>query len=89
LNIDDKTFLRWFDLMGLQRHIKVMGIFARLALRDGKEGYLKDLPLVIDYSLEVASQYPETQAFLHWFQQRISPLLSSQSWYSIKNVTDQ
>ena len=89
LNIDDKAFLRWFDLMGLQRHIKVMGIFARLALRDGKEGYLKDLPLVIDYSLEVASQYPETQVFLHWFQQRISPLLSSQSWYSIKDVTDQ
>ena len=89
LNIDDKAFLRWFDLMGLQRHIKVMGIFARLALRDGKGGYLKDLPLVIDYSLEVASQYPETQAFWHWFQQRISPLLSSQSWYSINNVTDR
>lgn len=89
LDIEDTAFLRWFDLMGLQRHIKVMGIFARLALRDGKQSYLKDLPLVIDYSLEVASQYPETQTFWHWFQKRISPLLSSQSWYSTKNVTDQ
>ena len=89
LNIDDTEFLRWFDLMGLQRHIKVMGIFARLSLRDGKHHYLQDLPLVIDYSLEAASQYPETQAFCHWFRQRINPLLPSQSWYSAKSVADQ
>ena len=88
LNIDDREFLRWFDLMGLQRHIKVMGIFARLSLRDGKHHYLQDLPLVIDYSLEVASQYPETQAFFHWFRQRINPLLPSQNWYSAKSVAD-
>ena len=88
LNIDDREFLRWFDLMGLQRHIKVMGIFARLSLRDGKHHYLQDLPLVIDYSLEVASQYPETQAFCHWFRQRINPLLPSQNWYSAKSVAD-
>lgn len=89
LNIDDREFLRWFDLMGLQRHIKVMGIFARLSLRDGKHHYLQDLPLVINYSLEAASQYPQTQAFCHWFQQRISPLLPSQGWYSAKSVADQ
>ena len=89
LTIDDAEFLRWFDLMGLQRHIKVMGIFARLSLRDGKDNYLHDLPLVIDYSLEAARQYPETQAFCHWFEQRISPLLLSQSWYSAKSVTDR
>ena len=38
-------FLRWFDLIGVQRHIKVLGIFARLWYRDGKPGYLQDLPL--------------------------------------------
>ena len=46
LHVDDKTFIKWFDFMGLQRHIKVLGIFSRLYLRDGKDGYLKDtLPI--------------------------------------------
>ena len=80
-NIDDEQFLSWFDLMGLQRHIKVMGIFARLALRDGKQRYLYDLPLVIRYSLEVAKGYPQGQAFYDWFLQRVEPKLSSHSWY--------
>ncbi len=39
--------MRWFDLIGLQRHIKVLGIFARLFYRDGKSQYLKDLPRVL------------------------------------------
>lgn len=79
--VDDKTFLRWFDLMGLQRHIKVLGIFARLWLRDGKSGYLGDLPLVIRYTLEVARQYPETKALYHWFIANIEPRLTVQDWY--------
>jgi len=61
LDVDDATFMRWFDFMGLQRHIKILGIFARLHLRDGKEGYLKDIPLTLKYVLEVGSKYPETQ----------------------------
>jgi aminoglycoside/choline kinase family phosphotransferase len=61
LDIDDVTFMRWFDFMGLQRHIKILGIFARLYLRDGKEGYLKDIPLTLKYVLEVGSKYPEMQ----------------------------
>jgi aminoglycoside/choline kinase family phosphotransferase len=81
LSVDDQQFLRWFDLMGLQRHIKVMGIFARLALRDNKQGYFKDLPLVIEYSLEAAEQYAECHAFCRWFKQRINPLLGAHSWY--------
>jgi aminoglycoside/choline kinase family phosphotransferase len=56
-------FLRWFDLIGLQRHIKVLGIFCRLYYRDGKPGYLKDLPRVLDYVREAAGAYPETAAF--------------------------
>ena len=46
--------------MGLQRHIKVLGIFARLWLRDGKSGYLKDLPLTLQYAIEAAERYPQT-----------------------------
>ncbi len=59
LDVDDETFMRWFDYMGLQRHIKILGIFARLALRDGKEGYLNDIPLTLKYVVDVASKYPE------------------------------
>jgi aminoglycoside/choline kinase family phosphotransferase len=62
LETDDETFLKWFDFMGLQRHIKVLGIFARLYLRDGKDGYLKDLPLTLKYTIEAAQKYKETQA---------------------------
>ena len=59
LDVDDATFIKWFDFMGLQRHIKVLGIFARLHLRDGKDGYLKDIPLTLKYVLETGSKYPE------------------------------
>jgi len=58
-NIDEKQFLRWFDLMGLQRHLKIAGIFSRLKHRDGKTGYLKDIPRTMDYVFEVAELYPE------------------------------
>lgn len=61
LDVDDATFMRWFDFMGLQRHIKILGIFSRLYLRDGKEGYLKDIPLTLKYILDVGAKYPETQ----------------------------
>ncbi|NKN32878.1 aminoglycoside phosphotransferase family protein [Marichromatium bheemlicum] len=56
---DPAQFLRWFDLMGVQRHLKVCGIFARLALRDGKRQYLDDLPRVLDALRTVAARYPE------------------------------
>lgn len=59
--VDAATFLRWFDLTGLQRHIKVLGIFCRLHYRDGKHGYLADLPRVFDYVIDVAAGYPELQ----------------------------
>lgn len=62
--IDRKRFLRWFDLIGLQRHIKVLGIFCRLHYRDDKHGYLDDLPRVYDYVVEVAGRYPELADFV-------------------------
>jgi len=58
-NASPARFLRDFDLMGLQRHIKVLGIFCRLWYRDGKAGYLRDLPLVWQYTREVGSRYAE------------------------------
>ena len=56
---DAGQFLRSFDLMGVQRHLKAIGIFARLNLRDGKPGYLRDIPRTLGYVLEVAGRYPE------------------------------
>jgi len=58
---EDK-FLRWFDLMGVQRHLKAAGIFARLHVRDGKSGYLGDIPRTLGYILKLEPVYPELQA---------------------------
>ena len=67
--------------MGLQRHIKVLGIFARLALRDKKTAYLNDIPLVVRYCLEVADRYQQVNQFGAWFKEMIMPILSKQDWY--------
>jgi aminoglycoside/choline kinase family phosphotransferase len=69
----DEEIIRRFDLMGLQRHIKVLGIFARLFYRDGKAGYLEDLPRVLAYTREAAALYPETAEFAHYIDARIEP----------------
>ncbi len=61
LDVDDATFIKWFDFMGMQRHIKVLGIFARLFKRDGKRGYLKDIPLVLKYLFDTSKLYEETK----------------------------
>jgi aminoglycoside/choline kinase family phosphotransferase len=58
---DDNRFLHWFDLMGVQRHLKATGIFARLNYRDGKPGYLSDIPRTLGYVQEVSARYPELQ----------------------------
>lgn len=68
LQTEDKEFLKWFDFMGMQRHIKVLGIFSRLSIRDGKDGYLKDIPLVLKYTLETASRYEETKEFANFLE---------------------
>lgn len=59
--IEKETLLRWFDLMGVQRHLKVLGIFARLNYRDGKSQYLNDLPLTLKYVLDTCNRYEELQ----------------------------
>ena len=56
---DFGQFYRDFEWMGLQRHLKVLGIFARLFHRDGKNGYLKDIPLVLEYAIATANRYIE------------------------------
>ena len=73
LALDAAGFLRAFDLMGLQRHVKVLGIFCRLCYRDGKARYLGDLPRVLDYACAAAATYPETEAFSAFLTERVRP----------------
>ena len=86
---DERSFLRDFDLMGLQRHLKVIGIFSRLNLRDGKSSYMADIPLVIDYVLKVAAQHPEMSEFVQWFQSKILPLATAKLQVFAKPSTAQ
>jgi aminoglycoside/choline kinase family phosphotransferase len=62
-DIDRTQFLRWFDLTGLHRHVRVLGQFYRLWYRDGKPGYLADVPRVYHYVMTVARSYPELADF--------------------------
>lgn len=70
------AFVRWFDLMGMQRHIKVAGIFSRLNLRDSKPRYLADIPLVVGYITEVCGRYDELGEFGRWLERRVVPQLA-------------
>lgn len=79
--VDEAEFRQDVDWMGLQRHIKVLGIFARLNLRDGKSGYMADLPLVLEYTLNIASRYSEFDQFMQWFELKLMPLIRQQSWF--------
>lgn len=72
-----REFLRAFDLIGIQRHIKVLGIFARLHYRDGKPGYLPDLARTLDYVRDAASRCHELQAFARWIECRLVQELAS------------
>ena len=74
---DAAAFRRHFDLMGAQRHLKVLGIFARLWWRDGKPGYLHDLPRVLDYVLEVLPWYPELQPVQTLLADRVVPAFAA------------
>jgi aminoglycoside/choline kinase family phosphotransferase len=70
--VDAGTWQRWFDLMGLQRHIKVLGIFCRLWYRDGKRGYLADLPRVWHYVRSVGARHPEFSDFIALVESKIN-----------------
>ncbi len=71
--ININQIIRWFDLMGVQRHLKASGIFARLNHRDGKQGFLQDVPRTLNYVLDVLSRHHDFEEFLELFQQRIAP----------------
>ncbi|WP_304637961.1 MULTISPECIES: aminoglycoside phosphotransferase family protein [Pseudoalteromonas] len=68
-----EMFKRWFDLTGVQRHLKAAGIFCRLKLRDGKSGYLNNVLPTLTYISNVSKEYPELTALGQWIEQTIIP----------------
>ena len=78
-------FQRWFDLTGLQRHLRVLGVFARLHLRDHKSSYLADLPLVTEYVREAlaltTNAHSSVAEFREWFESDLMPVIRDQPWY--------
>jgi len=70
-NIKATGFMRWFDLMGVQRHLKASGIFARLYHRDGKAGYLADIPRTLSYIVDLHDEYPELQGLTELIQDQV------------------
>ncbi len=72
-NIEQR--IRDYDWMGMQRHIKVAGIFCRLCHRDGKTAYLQDVPLTLGYLVEALRLYPEMSPYLDWMERRLAPVL--------------
>src|SRR5579862_494633 len=71
IGASEAQFLRWFDLIGVQRHIKVLGIFCRLWYRDGKPGYLPDLPRTLDYVCDTCRRYPELEELGQFLDGRV------------------
>lgn len=73
VNCEQTQFKRWFDLMGMQRHLKAIGIFSRLHLRDGKSGYLGDIPRTLNYVATVCSSYAELADFKQFLDAQLMP----------------
>jgi aminoglycoside/choline kinase family phosphotransferase len=70
-SVDADRFRRWFDLTGLQRHIKILGLFCRLCYRDGKPGYLADLPRVLRYVLDTARRHADVAPLADYIEAKI------------------
>lgn len=76
-NCSFAQFMEWFDFVGLQRHLKVLGIFSRLNFRDNKPNYLHDIPRIMNYVLAVTEQYTVLKEFDTWLRRNVLPILTS------------
>lgn len=71
-SIDERTFIKYFDLMGIQRHLKAVGIFSRLNIRDNKSNYLNDIPRTLNYIRLIAKKYSETEKLAEIISSRVT-----------------
>ena len=74
--IQPEQWQHWFDLTGMQRHLKAAGIFARLHHRDGKSHYLADIPRTLAYVSAVCQHIPQLNLFGHFLNTTVMPLLN-------------
>jgi aminoglycoside/choline kinase family phosphotransferase len=74
--VDENQFMRFFELMGVQRHLKAAGIFARLNHRDGKPDFVRDVPLTLSYITELLPRYEELGFLVQLINERCLPVLS-------------
>ena len=82
LDVEAAQFMHWFNLMGTQRHLKAIGIFSRLKIRDGKPGYLQDIPRTLEYVRQVSADEISMAGLLAiiekpGFSSRIAEVLTS------------
>ena len=77
--VDEMQFRRYFELMGVQRHVKAAGIFARLHHRDGKAAYLADIPRTLSYIVELGPHYEELNFLVRLVEERVLPALAQKS----------
>jgi aminoglycoside/choline kinase family phosphotransferase len=77
-DVDAGRFLAWFDLMGVQRHLKAAGIFARLNHRDGKPGYLADIPRTLAYIVAVGRRRAVVSPLADFVAQAVLPRVADQ-----------
>ncbi|MDO6512990.1 aminoglycoside phosphotransferase family protein [Neptuniibacter sp. 2_MG-2023] len=85
---DPTHFVRWFDLMGAQRHLKAIGIFARLNIRDGKSGYLADIPRTMNYLIAVAAKTEELKPIAGWLVQKVVPRMQQSQYFDADVLND-
>jgi len=78
MQLDSAKFMQQFDLMGVQRHLKAAGIFARLLHRDGKTGYMPDVPRTLEYIVALRSEYEELGFLTELISERCLPALREQ-----------
>ncbi len=74
-----EQFMRNFELMGVQRHLKAAGIFARLNHRDGKPAYMADVPRTLSYIVELGPRYEELDFLVRLIKERCLPTLEGQT----------
>lgn len=79
IQVSDEQFIRWFDLMGMQRHLKALLTFSRKYHRDGNPHYLQHIPRTLNYVVTVSQRYPECQAFHAFLEAIVMPTLQKVS----------
>ena len=71
--IDEQQFLRYFELMGVQRQLKAAGIFCRLSHRDGKNWYLNDVPRTLEYIIEIGPRHEDLSFLVRLIEEQVLP----------------